>query len=339
STFGAFAALVAEDTAYRASDRAAEDRAYWVERFTPLPDVEPHDGPGTDGAPARTLTARAELSAGETAALRAFADAEGIAWGEALIACYAAFLHRMLGRTDVVFALPLMCRTGSVALRTPAMAVNVLPMRVTVRGDDRLGDLGRRVATAMREMRDHQRYRGEDLPRDLGVPGAGALLHGRGINLKAFDLTLDFAGAAGVMRNVAGGPPEDMGLSVLPTRDGGLLLGFEVDARAKDQAAVDSLMTGLRALLTGLIEGLPVARVALTGDPGAQLAEWSPAALPGTPLDVPAAFDAMAAARPGNTALVCGGERLTAAELADRVHRVARALRARGVGAEDVVAL
>lgn len=47
------------------------------------------------------------------------------------------------------------------------------------------------------------------------------------------------------MRNVAGGPPEDMGLSVLPTRDGGLLLGFEVDARAKDQAAVDSLLSGL----------------------------------------------------------------------------------------------
>ncbi|MGC5412394.1 condensation domain-containing protein, partial [Streptomyces sp. DT225] len=118
----------------------AEDRAYWVERFTPLPDVDAHDGPGTAGAPARTLTARAVLGAGETAALRAFADAEGVAWGEALIACYAAFLHRVLGRTDVVFALPLMCRTGSAALRTPAMAVNVLPMRVTVRGDDRLGE-------------------------------------------------------------------------------------------------------------------------------------------------------------------------------------------------------
>ncbi|TXS04579.1 amino acid adenylation domain-containing protein [Streptomyces sp. col6] len=339
STFGAFATLVAEDTAYRTSEQAAEDRAYWVERFTPLPEVDAEDGPGSGGAPARTLTARAALTSEETAALRAFADAEGVAWGQALIACYAAFLHRMLGRTDVVFALPLMCRTGSAALRTPSMAVNVLPMRVTVRGGDRLGELSRQVATAMREMRDHQRYRGEDLPRDLGVPGAGALLHGRGINLKAFDLTLDFAGAAGVMRNVAGGPPEDMGLSVLPTRDGGLLLGFEVDARAKDQAAVDSLMSGLRALLSGLMEGRPVGRIALTADAGGLLAQWSPAALPGTPLDVPAAFDAMAAAGPDRTALVCGGERLTAAELADRVHRVARALRARGIGAEDIVAL
>lgn len=138
----------------------------------------------------------------------------------------------------------------------------------------------------MREMRDHQRYRGEDLPRDLAAPGAGALLHGRGINLKAFDLALDFAGAAGVMRNVAGGPPEDMGLSVLPTRDGGLLLGFEVDARSKDQAAVDHLLSGLRALLSGLTDGLPVGRIALIDDVERLLADWCPPALPGTPVDV-----------------------------------------------------
>ncbi|MYU35896.1 amino acid adenylation domain-containing protein [Streptomyces sp. SID8358] len=336
-TFGSFAALVAADQAYRDGDRFTEDRAYWVERFTPLPDLgDPETAAGT---PDRTLTARAILTPEETARLRAFADEEGVTWGEVLISGYAAFLHRMLGRTDVVFALPLMCRAGSVELRTPAMAVNVLPLRVTVRGGDRLGELSRRVASAMREMREHQRYRGEDLPRDLGVPGAGALLHGRGINLKAFDLAIDFAGSGGVMRNVAGGPPEDMGLSVLPTRDGGLLLGFEVDARTNDQAGVDGLLSGLRALLSGLTDGLPVGRIPLTGDADRLPDGWCPPALPGTPLDVPAAFDAMVAAGPGNTALVCGDDRLSAAGLADRVHRLARALRARGIGADDVVAL
>ncbi|MFJ6850762.1 amino acid adenylation domain-containing protein [Streptomyces sp. NPDC091271] len=340
STFGSFAALVAADQAYRDSDRFAEDRAYWVERFTPLPELGSLDGPDAAvGAPDRTLTARTVLTPEETARLRAFADTEGVTWGEALIAGYAAFLHRMLARTDVVFALPLMCRAGSVELRTPAMAVNVLPLRVTVRGGDGLGDLSRRVASAMREMREHQRYRGEDLPQDLGVPGAGALLHGRGINLKAFDLAIDFAGAGGVMRNVAGGPPEDMGLSVLPTRDGGLLLGFEVDARTNDQAAVDSLLSGLRTLLTALVDGRPVGRIAMTGDVDRLMEAWCPPPLPGTPVDVPTAFDAMAAAGPGRTALVCGEDRLTAADLADRVHRLARALRARGIGADDVVAL
>ncbi|MEU4657445.1 amino acid adenylation domain-containing protein [Streptomyces sp. NPDC023723] len=334
--FGTMAGLVAADRAYRDSDRAAEDRAYWVDRFTPLPDLG--DTRAAAGPPGPALTARAVLGPEETARLRARADRAGVTWGEALIACYAAFLHRMLGRADVVFALPLMCRTESVELRTPAMAVNVLPLRVTVRGTDDFGELTRRVAAVLRETRAHQRYRGEDLPRDLGVPGAGALLHGRGINLKAFDLALDFAGAKGVMRNVAGGPPEDMGLTVLPAPDGGLNLGFEVDARGTDQAAVDGKLTALRALLTGLLDGLPVGRIPLAGA-GGPPAAWTPEALPGVPLAVPDAFDAMVAAAPDRTALVCGADRLTAAELAGHVHRSARALRARGIGPDDVVAL
>ncbi|MFH9810588.1 amino acid adenylation domain-containing protein [Streptomyces olivaceus] len=334
-TFGTMAALVAADREYRESERAQRDRAYWVDRFTPLPEL---GGAAALAEPSgRSLTARAELGREETERLHAFAQRENVTWGEAVIACYAAFLHRVTGDDEVVFALPLMCRTGAVELRTPSMGVNVLPLRTRVGPGDSLAELTRRVAGILREMRRHQRYRGEDLPRDLAVTGAGALLHGRGINLKAFDLTTDFAGARAVMRNVAGGPPEDMGLSVLPTAGGGLLLGFEVDARDNDQSAVDGKLTGLRALLTGLVDGLPVGRVPL--NPAGPPAEWAPPALPGTRLSVPEALESLAAADPGRTALVCGEDRWTAGELAQRVHRLARALRARGIGAEDVVAL
>ncbi|MEU9736428.1 amino acid adenylation domain-containing protein [Streptomyces sp. NPDC048002] len=335
--FGTMAALVADDRAYRDSDEAAEDRAYWVDRFTPLPDLG--DTPAVAGPPGPALTARTVLPPQDTARLRAFADEAGVTWGEALIACYAAFLQRMLGRSEVVFALPLMCRSTSAELRTPAMAVNVLPLKVAVHATDDLAELTRRVAGVLRETRAHQRYRGEDLPRDLGVPGAGGLLHGRGINLKAFDLAMNFAGAKGTMRNIAGGPPEDMGLAVLPTPDGGLHLGFEADSRTNDQATVDGKLTALRALLTGLLDGLTVARVPMSGEPGGPPARWTPSALPGTPLDVPTALDAMAAADSERTVLVCGDERLSAGGLAERVHRLARALHARGIGPDDVVAL
>ncbi|GLZ11665.1 hypothetical protein Acsp04_19000 [Actinomadura sp. NBRC 104425] len=341
SPFGRFENLVETDRAYLAGEQFERDRAYWLDRLTPLPDL----GSGAEPAPGpadRTLSARAVVSAEEFARLRAFADGEGVTWGEALIACYAAFLHRRLGQTDVVFALPLMCRTGP-ELRTPGMAVNVLPLRVAVHGGDRLGELARRIAAAMREMRAHQRYRGENLPQDLGVPGAGALLHGRGVNLKVFDLALDFAGARGVMRNVAGGPPEDMGLSVLPTPDGGLLLGFEVDARTHDQASVDRKPAELHRLVTALTapDAPPVGRVELV-EPAERerlLDEWASPAPPGAPRDVPAVLDELAAAHPDRTALVHGADRLSTRDLAERVHRLARALRARGIGPDDVVAL
>ncbi|GGK35985.1 putative non-ribosomal peptide synthetase [Pilimelia terevasa] len=332
ATFGAFADLVAADRAYREGPDAERDRRYWVQRFTPLPELG--DGAAPAGPPSGTRTAHAVLPPEEVAQLKAAADATGITWGEGLIAAYAALLHRVLGGTEVVFAVPLMCRTGA-ALRTPAMAVNVLPARLAVRGGDDLASLGRRVAGVLREMRAHQRYRGEDLPRDLAAPGAGALLHGRGVNLKAFDLAIDFADAVGVMRNVAGGPPEDMGLAVLPTRAGGLALTFEVDARTHDQAAVDARLTALRRLLAGLVAGVPVGRVELL-DSADLLREWSPAPVAGAAPDVSDLVDAL---DPAAVALVCGADRLTGAELAGRVHGLARTLRERGVGRDDVVAL
>ncbi|WP_406630551.1 amino acid adenylation domain-containing protein [Amycolatopsis sp. WGS_07] len=331
STFGRFADLVDADREYRTSERFTQDREYWCERFTPMPELA--EDASAAGLPEATFTARAELSAAEVAGLRELGARAKTTWGDALIACYAAFLHRVLGTADVVFAVPLMCRVGA-ALRTPAMAVNVLPLRVRVRPGDRPEELTARVAEALREMRAHQRYRGENLPQDLAVPGAGALLHGRGINLKAFDLELAFGEARGTMRNVAGGPPEDMGLSVLPTSGGGLLLGFEVDARSQDQAGVDAQLAALKALIAAFTgEDAPVVGgVDLVPDVAALLAEWS------TPA-VASAGEGLLAGLSGETALVCGDERLTGDEVLDRVHRLARALRARGVGADDVVAL
>lgn len=341
SPFGSFADFVDADREYRASAQHEDDRAHWRDVLTPLPD--PPERPGLDGPAGAVHTARAELPAEVFDELRRVADESGTTWGEVLIACYAAFLHRTLGESDVVFAMPLMCRTGRVGLRTPAMAVNVLPLRVAVRAEDRLADLSTRIAETMRGMRAHQRYRGEDLPRDLGAPNVGALLHGRGINLKAFDLTLDFAGSAGTMRNVAGGPPEDYGLSVIPTTTGGLLLGFEVDARSASPAQVQGRLDTVIALITAL--AAPVAPALgevdlLPPDLRAELIDRSRTPGSAHPAQtVPDALAAQAQRDPGALALVHGDEELTFGELAEQVHRTARMLRAEGLGAEDVVAL
>ncbi|MDP0398344.1 non-ribosomal peptide synthetase [Tsukamurella strandjordii] len=341
SRFGSFAEYVAADQEYRASKDLVDDRAYWRDELTPLPALP--DRTGFDGPATTTRTARIELPPAAFESLRRAADEAGTTWGETLIACYAAFLHRTLGESDVVFAMPLMCRSGGVALRTPAMAVNVLPLRITVRGGDRLTDLSARVADVMRRMRTHQRYRGEDLPRDLSTPTVGALLHGRGINLKAFDLTLDFAGSQGTMRNVAGGPPEDYGLSVIPTVAGGLLLGFEVDERAASQEQVQGRLDTVTTLITLLTDPAApsVGEVPLLpADLRDSLISRSRTAdSTHPPQEVPAALAALAQRDPDAVALVHDGESLTAGRLADRVHRVARLLRAEGAGADDVVAL
>ncbi|MFC4377611.1 amino acid adenylation domain-containing protein [Nocardia halotolerans] len=340
--WGSMGTLVAEDLEYRGSTAHQHDREYWRDRLTPLPPLDSR-GRAPEGVVERTHEVRAVLDTALVARVKAAATAAGITWADVLVAGYVGFVHRLLGETDVVIALPVMARVGKTALTTPSMAVNVLPLRVPVSGSDRLGVLGKRVADALREMRAHQRFRGEDLAREFGGAQTGALLHGIGINLKAFDFALDFDGATGTLRNVAGGPPEDLGLTVTPLSQDRIQLGFEVDARSMDAATVRRRMDALVTLITGLIDAAdrPLGAIDLyPAQLGADLAaERAGAALPGRPEDTVEIFDRMIADQPDDLVLVDATHRLTAAELGARVHRLARCLRGRGIGPDDIVAI
>ncbi|MGY0503522.1 amino acid adenylation domain-containing protein [Nocardia sp. FBN12] len=350
NTFGTIAELVAEEQAYRAGPEFEADRAYWRDQLTPWPDL---DGRGRHlgGAVERTIRAEAILTSDLLAALRDSAERHGITWADALVACYAAFLHRLLGTGDVVVSMLLMGRVGRAALRTPAMAVNVLPLRVPVRSGDRLGELGPRIADTLRETRSHQRYSGDDLARDFHGHGAGELLHGIGINLKVFDFTLDFDGARGVLRNVAGGPPEDLGLTVTPLPDGTVLLGFESDARTNDADTVRGRVAGLVRVIesftgsdkiaVGALELLdPAERTRLLDARSMAMRLLDSASDDEQPVSmVPDILERVLAEQPDTVVLSSAQAAYTATELRLRVNRLARFLCEAGVGPDAIVGL
>lgn len=334
ATFGAIADLVADEQNYRDSEQFADDQRYWREQLSPAPSL---DGRGTalGGAVERTIRAEAILPVETLERLRTCTERYRITWADGLIACYAAYVQRLLGNSDVVLSMLMMGRVGRVALSTPAMAVNVLPLRLTVHAHDTVGELGVRVAQTLREMRRHQRYSGADLARDLSGFGAGELLHGIGMNLKVFDFALDFDGAEGVLRNVAGGPPEDLGLVVTPLPDKSVLLGFECDARTNEPETAYRRVAGLVRVVEAFTELDKVAVGTLElidRDERARLLagrSGPPAAAAGEL--VPAALDRMVAEYADATVLVCGTQRYTGSELGARVYRLARYLRDRGV--------
>ncbi|MCW4354190.1 amino acid adenylation domain-containing protein [Hoyosella sp. YIM 151337] len=337
--FGAIAELVADDETYRASEQFQRDREYWRNVLTPLPPLERRTVP-LGGHVEATVQASTILPGEFLDALREQAQHLGVTWADMLIAGYAAFLHRLLGISDVVIALPLMARSGRLALTTPAMVVNVLPLRVTVRSDDELGDVAQRVAGALRDMRTHQRYRGEDLIREF--PGCGALLHGVGVNLKAFDMALDFAGARGVLRNVAGGPPEDFGLTVTPGADRTIQLGFEADARTNDAVHVQWRMNALTQIVRTLTASeTKVGALPLMSDEEKERLLQARASTPASRSAelLPDVFDQLVAQHPQRALLSCGAEQFSAAELGARVYRWARYLRSQGVRRETIVGI
>ncbi|MFI1469202.1 amino acid adenylation domain-containing protein [Streptomyces wuyuanensis] len=344
SPFGRLAAVVEEEQVYTGSSRRTEDRDYWLGRLADGP--EPESPAGASFPASHTfLRDGATLTTAATAGLQAIARAARASWADVMTAAFAAYLHRSTGSRDVLLSLPAMARLGSAALRVPAMVVNVLPFRIAVRPDRTLAELTADVAGHIRDLRRHQRYRAEDIRRDLGLVGREQGLLGPMVNIKAFDNALDFAGVSGTVHNVAAGPVDDITLAVHhDTAAGRIRFEFDGNPRAYDREVLAARCAEFARFLTEAAEAGPQAPVgrpdllapgtrrALVEDVNATVRE-----LPtGTMVD---AYEEQVHRHPQAPAVVTGDQQLTYADLDARANRLARLLVRRGVGPEGFVGL
>ena len=123
-----------------------------------------------------------------------------------IVAATALYLHRLTGVQDLVLGLPVTARLGAVSRRTPGMLSNVLPLRLTVHPGTSLSELIEQVAEHVRRGLLHQRYRTEDLSRDLGLLAHDQKLFGTSVNVMTFDHELLLAGHRTTTRNLSNGP-------------------------------------------------------------------------------------------------------------------------------------
>jgi amino acid adenylation domain-containing protein len=341
SGFGALADVVAEDASYRDSPRFAADRDFWVGKAEgkPAPVVLAHrSGPLAHSV----VRESADLDGADLVALKdAVADAT---WSETLTAAFAAYLHRMTGAADLVFALPVMARIGSVSLRVPCMVTNVVPLWLRVDPAMSLADLTGQVADELRAGRPHLRYRYEQLRRDLKLVASERKLFGPSVNIMPFDYGLRFAGHRGVVQNVSAGLVEDLVLHVYDRADGSGLR-IVVDANPNCYTA-DEVATHLRRFLAFLrrVTSAPAAPVAeadllLDGERHRLLTEWNDTARDLPPVTIPDLFEQRVAATPDRPALVADGGTFTFAELNRRANRLARLLVEEGAAPECYAAL
>jgi non-ribosomal peptide synthetase component F len=97
-------------------------------------------------------------------------------------AAVAAYVSRLSGVGDLVLGLPVTGRSGPAMRTQPGMLANVVPLRLAVRPDTTPADLIDAAGRALQKAALRQRHRGEDLARDLGVPGGVLGLIGPGVN-------------------------------------------------------------------------------------------------------------------------------------------------------------
>ncbi|WP_405468330.1 amino acid adenylation domain-containing protein [Streptomyces anulatus] len=352
ASFGSLRDAVEEDRRYTASEQHALDARFWQDLLAdrPHPPTPARTAP-TRVAP-RFLRSRLTLGADDAERLAAFAQRSRATWPEAVTAAWALYLTRLTGAPEAVIGLPVSNRTGSVLARTPVTAVNVVPLRVAVDEREPVGDLLRRVTATLRRQRRHQRYRGEQLRRDLELFGHGRRLVGPQLNIKPFATDLTFGDCAGVVHSLAAGAVEDLNVTVSgrggPDGLTGLDLVLDGSPELYGPEVLDAHLHRFATLLDRLSHAepaLPGARIGLLGEaerlrvleefntPADEEAEAVPA--PG----LVEGFRAQARRTPHAVALRRGDAHLTYAELADRAGRLAAALRARGAGRGSLIAV
>ncbi|MDX3378615.1 amino acid adenylation domain-containing protein [Streptomyces sp. ME02-6991-2A] len=300
--FAPLSELTDDEAAYLSGAEYAGDRTFWAERMAGYsPEAAPVNA---DGSAAGDLLHRiTDLPESTLDRLSRAAHAAKATWAELVVAATAGHQHRLTGTEDVVLGLPLTNRRGPAALRTPAMTVNVLPLRIAVRPQDTGAELLRRVVLEIRAVRRHQRYPQADLRRDLALESADAPLTGPMVNIKAFDSALDFAGLPGTVRNLAAGPVESLAVGAAPGPDGGLRLTLDAHPAAYGEAGLAAHEVTWLRYLDGLTELLltapdrPVATLDLLTDD--QVRETTAGRTePAVALTVPQAFTAQAALTP-----------------------------------------
>ncbi|WP_194894297.1 non-ribosomal peptide synthetase [Catenulispora pinisilvae] len=343
--FGEVAELVASDREYQAGEDIGQDAEFWRERLVQRPQAVTLSGRRVRVA-SRTLCYRREFSEADAVGIIDVAKEIGVSTSTTLLAHVAVFLWKSTGQYDVPIGLPVGARTKDTLLAIPGMMSNILPVRLAGQSGQEFAEVARGISKEVRSVMGHQRYRLEQLMHDSKmIAGRTDPLFGVEVNIMNFNANLRFGALDAEFRTISTGPVHDVTLNVrMDAQNRSLGIEIEADSERFQLSDLEAMSQRLLSVLGGVREAGPQVRVG-------QLSVLSPAerqtllvARNDTEHAVPEAtladlFAAQAAKTPDQVAVVFGTTRLTYRELDEAAERLARSLRAEGVGPERFVAL
>src|SRR5262249_37617856 len=154
--FGSFDVLLAEDAAYRGSEDYLNDGKFWRAYLSDAPEPV-RLGLKRKAQPEGFLRHSGHLPRVTIDRLSRIAESAGTGFAQVASAATAIFLHRLSGRTDVLFGLALANRNK--ACRTiPGMASNVLPLRLAIRPDMTFPEVIEQTKWHVTDAIKHQRF-------------------------------------------------------------------------------------------------------------------------------------------------------------------------------------
>ncbi|MFP5594116.1 enterobactin non-ribosomal peptide synthetase EntF [Kluyvera sp. 142486] len=340
--FTPFTEVVDEYQRYRDSEAFQRDKTFWAEQRKALPSPTSLSSAPLPGRAQSTAIWRLKLTADRRAFTRLTVSAPQCQPADLALALVALWLGRLCGRSDYAAGFIFMRRMGSAALTATGPVLNVLPLGVTLNGQETLPELATRLSGQLKKMRRHQRYDAEQIVRDAGKAAGDEALFGPVFNVKMFDYRLGFADVEAITHTLATGPVNDLELALFPDEEGGLSLEILANQQRYDEATLHQHIARLTALLQQFADN-PALMCAdaelLSPDEYQRLAQINATekSLPRATLSSLVAEQA--AKTPDAVALVDANYRFTYREMRQQVVALANILRERGVKPGDSVAV
>ncbi|QQM38155.1 non-ribosomal peptide synthetase [Streptomyces liliifuscus] len=335
--------LMDADAEYRASEEFELDRQYWTERLSDRPQPVSLSGQEPSTTPHELIRHTLHIPAEAAADLRSSARRLGTSLSGLAVAASAAYLHRATGQEDIILGVPVIGR--KTALRDiPGMTANIVPLRLAVQPKATVRELVKQVSRGVRDALRHQRYRYEDILRDLKLVGRSGL-YPLLVNIVSFDYDLRFGDASSNVYGLGGINFNDLSISVYDrSSDGRISVVVEANPDLYSRGAVHEHAAQFLDVMNWMARSPAeerVHRITLMSGTEERLVveEWNDTAREVPAATLPELFQAQAARTPDAVAVVFEGVEVPYADLNARANRLARFLIDRGVGPESPVAV
>ncbi|GGC77018.1 non-ribosomal peptide synthase/polyketide synthase [Hoyosella rhizosphaerae] len=341
-------AIYDSEVKYRNSSRFERDREFWVDYAHDMPNKVTLALRSAPAAP-RSLVLSEDVDPSTDAGLEESAAQYNGSWAPVTIAALGAYLARVSGSDEVVLSLPVSSRVTKTMRSSGGMVSNVVPLRVVVRPDQTPQELSEYVQKQLFSALRHQRYRYEDLRRDLGTLSADREFFGPTVNIMMFQPEVRLGDVVGKLSVLSTGPVEDLSVNLYPaTGQERIHIDFEANPNRYTESELARHHKRFLRYLKNFVaaaDGVVVQDLTLMDDEeSAAVLAWSRGPREDSSEDSPtiavrAVLKASQADMSSALAVVAGDRHVTYGDFSRAVDALAAQLHRRGVGPDDVVAL
>ncbi|MBB4006448.1 non-ribosomal peptide synthetase [Allorhizobium taibaishanense] len=335
--------LLEMERAYRSSQHFERDRAYWTEQLKALP--EPVTLMKKKGEPSGGLLRHTTVLDRKTVkALAETSRAFGASVPQAMIALVGAYYAKATNVEEFTMITMVTARISQAMRRVPGMTANAVPLRFPMTPGVSWADVSKQVAQQMSRALRYQRYRYEDMRRDLRMVRQDEQIALLSVNIEPFDYDLRFAGHPTTAHNLSNGTMGDFTIFAYDRGNDG---DMRIDFDANPALYTLEELADHEARFTRLLEAVladpsrPLSDISLLSDWERQeiLIDWNDTAHKLPEKTWPELFRLQAARTPDAVALSFGGRKMTYGELDTASDHLAGYLVEKGVRPGALVAV